>query len=374
MKLLVVQSLLALSPIISPFGTCHKDENYNPVGMQRPMAINCGIDHSKSEPKVPREPRRNGYSMTPDHLVADVKKDFVDPLNTTVYVRQILDGIEGTLNWWGKSAPLSWVFNVDVRIPVIASCYPTVSDVVLLWEGLDCTTSGGCEQTITTTLTQSYQTTEGLKIDAGFSLGASGKGLSASVFSSVSKSWQKTWGNSSGVGTQYTFHLENGERCTPAMAHLELECEADFDTVHYDSYYRRPKDWTNLEERPQFIRHDGPFDYGQWCFKQMVTDEPLVIAEDWHEVLPDDGFSGSRGKIWHRPAEEMNQYRTDNNHIFQSGDIIIRRYGAGIAEEVFGCLRDPKTQTHQKINVPVSSEYGAFQGYVGCIQNVASEL
>ena len=87
------------------------------------------------------------------------------------------------------------------------------------------------------------------------------------------------------------------------------------------------------------------------------------------EIL-NSGFSGSRGDIWKRPASEMNQFRLGSGGpAFRDDHIIIRRArgSGGDLQEVFGCDRSRRHRRRENITIPLSSESGALEGYIGCV-------
>lgn len=251
----------------------------------------------------------------------------------------------------------------------MATCKPVIRGTKRLAQGIACGGGNGCSFTVRLAVTQTYQTTEGLRIETTVSVGASGKGFEASVSTTRERSWEQSWSRSEGAEVEYRFDLAPNQRCIPSMAHVELECDVDFDTAHYDSYFRRPQDRTDLEY--SYNRKEGPFNSGQWCFKQRVTATPLNRNSDWHEVLPNNSHDGNRGDIWKRPGREMNQYRTGSGGTFRDEDVIIRRArgSGGDGNELFGCRRNLRLRRREKIILPLSSENGALEGYIGCVVN-----
>ena len=368
MRLGLVQTLLVLSARIGCRCTDAEDVGHGSDDMQHVMGQHEDIHQKTFQSERPHVPFAGDVPMTRNELIAIVQKDYADPLPIEIYVRQVLEGVHGVLNWWGKSAPLSWLFEVNVRVPWMASCKPVIRGVKRLAQGISCPGGTGCSVAVTFRVAESYQITQGLQIETSVGFGVGYKGVEASVSSSIARSWEKTWSNSNETEVQYTWHLGPSQRCIPSMAHVELECDVDYETVWYDSYFRKPKDFTDLEFR--YNRKGGQFDAGQWCFKQTVSSTPLQRKDDWHEVLPKDGFSGSRGDIWKRPPTEMNQYRTGSGaRRFENKDIILRRQrgSGGNMQEVFGCKRNPRSRQSAKITIPLSSEFGALEGYIGCV-------
>ena len=307
--------------------------------------------------------------LTADALISFVQKDYADRLPVDVYVRQIMEHIVGSLDWWGKSAPLSWLFNVDVRVPWMTTCTPVIRGVSYLAEGIACGSIQGCRHVSRFSAKQSYQATESLRVETSFSVSAGYGGVDASISSTTERYWEKIWGTVNEHDKEYRFDLGPNQRCIPGMAHVELECDVAFDTIWYDSYYRRPRDFTDLEYRYQ--RKGGPFTSGQWCFTQQVTQTPLNQDGNWYEVLPNDGFDGNRGDIWKRPGSEMNRYRTGaTRRLIRDSDIIIRRArgSGGDLREVFVCERNLRNRHRENVTVPLSSQHNALQGYIGCIE------
>ena len=165
--------------------------------------------------------------------------------------------VTGTLHSWGKSRRLSWYFRVDVRVPWITTCKPVIRGTKRLAQGITCGGISACSFTIRFAVTETYQTTEGLRIETAVSGGASGRIFSASVSTTTARSWEQSWSRSESSEVEYRFHLAPNQRYIPSMAHVELECDIDFDTAHYDSYFRRPRDLTDLEY--SYNRKEGPF-------------------------------------------------------------------------------------------------------------------
>lgn len=316
--------------------------------MQRPMIEHANIGREVLRLEEPHVPFTGHDSLTAKELIRFVQKDYADPLPLNPFIRQIMSNVTGAMDSWGKSKPLSWYFRVDVRVPWMTTCKPIIQGTKRLAQGIVCGGGGGCSFAIKFAVSETYQTTEGLRIETTVSAGASGKGFEASVSSTREPSWEQSWSRSKGSEVEYTFDLGPNQRCIPSMAHVELECDVDFDTAHYDSYFRRPKDLTDLEY--SYSRKGGLFNSGQWCFKQRVTAEPLNRNNDCHEVLPNDGHDGNRGDIWRRPGTEMNQYRTCSGGTFTAQDVIIRRArrSGGDGNEIFECRRNQRLRRRKK--------------------------
>ena len=367
MYLPAFQFLLVLSALANFRGSCVEDVACHSTDSQDLTVHHEDAHQVPLQPESSRLPFAGSVPLTADGLIALVRKDFADPLPVSVHVQEIMEHIVGTLDHWGKSAPLSWLFYVDVRVPLMTTCKPVIRGAIRLSKGIACGQSS-CSHSTRFKVTQSYTATEGVRIETSLTVGAGGKGVEASISTSKERFWEKSWTQGSEQEVEYTFNLGPNQRCTPAMAHVELECDVAFDTIFYDSYFRRPRDFTDLEYRYQ--RKGGPFSDGQWCFVQPVQNWPLQQNGDWNEVLPNDGFDGNRGDIWKRPASEMNRWRIGTpRRAIRDTDIIIRRArgSGGNQQEVFVCERNLRNRHRERITVPLSSEVGALPGYIGCI-------
>ena len=306
MRLGLVQPVLVLLALVGYHCIFAEDADHEPTGVQHPIVQQENVQQKTIHSESHNLPFTGHSALTADALIALVQKDYADRIPVEVYVRQIMDNVIGSLYDWGKSAPLSWLFYVDVRVPWMTTCKPVIRGVTHLAPGIVCPgPTNGCSQTTRFKVAETYQATEGLRIETTFSVGAGYGGVDASISATRERYWEKTWGRIDETEVEYTWNLHPNTRCIPSMAHLELECQVDFDTTWYDSYFRRPRDFTDLEYR--YHRAGGPFESNQWCFKQRVSQVPLRLDSNWYEVLPNDGFSGSRGDLWKRPASEMNQ-------------------------------------------------------------------
>ena len=317
----------------------------------------------------PQIPFAGQVPLTADRLIELVRKDYADSLPSNLHPSGVLDDVRGELYWWGKSAPLSWVFQVDVRVPTQISCQPKIRGVKPLAQEIACNNENGCSVPVKFAVAETYQASKGSRMETTVGHSAGARSVEASFSRTNEQTWQKTWNTSNEREVQHTWFLGNNQRCIPSMAHVELECTAAFDVYFYDSYFRRPQDFTDLEYRDQYRRGGGPYGQGQWCFKQIVSQTPLGVTRDWHEVLPNDGFDGNRGDLWRRPGSEMNRHKLGSGGFtFTDNHIVIRRQrgSGGDMREVFGCRR-----VHQRrsgnIMVPLSSDSGSLEGYVGCV-------
>ncbi|KAI4250071.1 MAG: hypothetical protein L6R40_000243 [Gallowayella cf. fulva] len=303
--------------------------------------------------------------LTSDRLIDLVNRTFLVNHPSRILPQSLLDGVVGELHWHGKKQPLTDVFQVDVRVPWINTCRPVVRGTKRLHQGIVCGNSP-CSIRVSFSVATNYQTTESLRVETTISVGAAYKGIEASVSTTRERFWEKIWGRQDESTVEYEWNLDPGQNCVPSMAHVELECDVDYYTVHYDTQYRRPQDRTRLEYD---MNRKASWNGNQWCFAQYVRDPPLRRNENWHEVLPNDGHNqGNRGDIWKLPAPEMNQYRLGVG-AFGPTQIVIRRQrgSGGDGDEVFRCTRNPSTRRQATITVPLSADNNALEGFVGCV-------
>ena len=370
---IILRTLLLLSAVSSCFGERLAGANQLATDGQQVVILYDEADNTTSQSQSSHIPFAGPIPLTAERLIELVRKDFADRIPLDVHVRQIMENVIGILDKWDRYITLSWLFYVDIRVPWMTTCKPVIRGVNHLAQGIVCPngTATGCSQITRFRVTETYQSTEFLRIETTFSVGAGYGGVDASIFTTREQYWEKVWGRTDETEVEYRWDLEPGARCVPSMAHVELECDANFDTVWYDSYFRRPRDFTDLEYR--WNRNAGPFREGQWCFTQRVTQTPLQQDANWSPVLLDDGGSragGSRGDLWKRPGSEMNRFRTGTlGRLITDQDMIVRRArrSGGDLQEIFVCQRNPRTGHRETITIPLSSQAGALQGYTGCV-------
>ena len=373
MHLTIVQFLLLSLAFLLCLYDCRVKADMLPAAEEQTVILYDDVENSTFESQPPNIPFTGPIPLTTERLIELVQKDYADRIPLEVHVRQIMENIIGTIYEWDRYITLSWIFYVDIRVPWMTTCKPVIRDVTHLAQGIVCPnqTVTGCSQSTTFRVVETYQSTEFLRIETTFSVGAGYGGVDASISTTREQYWEQVWGRTDETEVTYRFDLEPGARCIPSMAHVELECDVNYDTVWYDSYFRRPRDFTDLEYR--WNRKGGPFRDNQWCFTQRVSNTPLQNNNNWSPVLENDGGSragGSRGDIWKRPASEMNNFRLSPlGRQITDQDMVVRRArgSGGDLQELFVCQRNPSYGRREKIVVPLASQAGALQGYIGCV-------
>ena len=303
-------------------------------------------------------PMADDTVLSATDLIARVNRSFLQSMPPNVnHVPNTLGNSTATFIGGHNWATVGYMSQFDIKVPWLANCRPIIARPKQLVERIFC---GNAECSISRNIIteDSYSSTEGFSIDTTVSVGAEGKIFSASVSTTIGRSWEKTWGRSTSVGVEYTWHLSRNQGCAPSMAHVELQCDVHVDTVHYDSFVWYSGHDLALEGTRN--RKGGPYPSGQWCTVITVQDRPLRVDSDWTWVNPTDQ---PRGRLWKRPASEMRQFRIRGGTIYDDMIIISRR-----GNEVFGCRRRTALRrTTRGVILPVTEGSNVLPGYVGCV-------
>ncbi|KAI4182360.1 MAG: hypothetical protein L6R41_006030, partial [Letrouitia leprolyta] len=246
------------------------------------------------------------HPMNSTALIDLVRRVYLEPLDPDLGVTAAMENVTGTVHWVGRwRVPLGDVKQVDIRIPRMTTCRPVIRGTKRLHSGIACS-DRPCSIEVEFAITQNYETTEGLAITTTIGVGIDVKGVSASVSTTRERSWTQTWARGSSSSVKYVWNLDAHQHCFPGMAHVELQCDVDFDTVHYDTWYRiwNLKHYMVLEDSGSYHRPGGPWNKGQWCRETRVSETPLRREADWHVVLPDDR---ARGLMYKHPASALNR-------------------------------------------------------------------
>lgn len=262
---------------------------------------------------------------------------------------------------------IRWVFYgvtkmVNITAPWLATCRPVIRGVKALDIPGYC---GNVECRISRIILakETYQTTETFRLETTFSAGVNYRGFEASVSTTRERAWEKIWGRSTIEGTRYEWLLGPGQRCTPSMAHVELDCDLNIDTIYYDTFVHNLGGRLRLEHDNN--RKGGRYFAEQWCTQFRVNENPLRIGQDWKWVLTNDR---QRGRLWKRPTAEMNQYRINGSSIVRDMVIVSREQGrGGDWQEVMGCTRDTSRRRQYRVVVPAYTQHNILPGYIGCV-------
>ncbi|KAL9609608.1 MAG: hypothetical protein Q9167_005632 [Letrouitia subvulpina] len=315
-------------------------------------------------PDEPPSPFTGHGIITRDDFLELAKSLYLDPLPDDPDVYQHYLNTSYRVYYYGKIGLVGDVAQVNIAIPWINKCRPRIRGVKDLWPRLVCTTET-CSLEVTFAVTRDYQATEGFRIETTLGAGVEAKGVSASMSTTTGREWTKTWSFGGSSSVTYTWNLNQGEQCVPSMANVELECEADFDTVYYDTYWRSINGDMWLEWR--YNRQTGPYANGQWCRDLAVEDRPLRNESIWHPVIPGDE---NRGMILSLPGSFINQFRQNQGDFLVRDDqVVIRKLERtpGGWRDIFVCDRNPRERRRETVTVPLSSASGVLQGVIGCI-------
>ena len=116
--------------------------------------------------------------------------------------------------------------------PVVDTCRPVLSDVNPLAAGIDCTGQDSCEFKLELGTSETYSSRMGFRVGTKISAEANIFVVKASIEATFDASYEHTWGSGKTETKTYTYNLKRGDRCTPSMVHLDLECGALVDTVY----------------------------------------------------------------------------------------------------------------------------------------------
>lgn len=300
-----------------------------------------------------------------NELVDDVTQDFLGPLPGQLDISTYEPNITGQV-YWSHTWPAGGdVVQLDIMVPLMSNCRPSVYGPVQLAEGLHCGRDdrSRCRYIRTFTITETYTNTIGFSIGVTAEVSAGHGPVSASVSTSFESRWEHEWSRSDSTSNHYEFELDRGERCIPSMAHVDLECDVVADPVYYDTWWHRNS--MHLEWR--HMRTGGPYANGQWCREYRVREAPLRIEGNWQAVRQGDPY---RGMMWKLPASQMNQHRINSGDPrIRDDQTVIRRVSGhgGDFQEIFVCDRNTAARQRSRMKVPLSSPRGALLGYIGCV-------
>ena len=326
-----------------------------------------GIGQRVLRPDIPRS--AGPSPQTAGELINLTRSTYLDPLPARPDISQILQNVSVEQKHVVSHPPRFDMRQLNVRYPEVRDCRPVIRGTKRLYSGIACG-SEPCSIQTQITVQENYESSEGYRVESTVSAGLQIKGFSVSASTTRERNWQKTWGSGSSHSVTYTWNLPARGHCTPSMAHVELECNALFRTAYYDSRYTFVPGVLQLEW--QHNRKTGRYENGQWCRTWRVETAPLSRLHDWTPILDDNGF---RGQVWNLPAPEMNSYTLrPRPGILSYGDLVVgkvRGHG-GDWQEIFGCEPDWRHTVLEKVTVPLSSEAGALEGYVGCVTGPSS--
>ena len=316
----------------------------------------------------PGAPRSAGpFPMSANDLINLTTRTYLDPLPANPDISQVLQNVSAELWHLRKVGLVGDIKQINMMVPDIWRCRPVIRGTKRLHSGIACGPRP-CSIDTTFTVHENYESTEGYRVETTVSAGVEVKGVSASVSTTTGRNWEKTWGRGSSTSVNYKWELEANGHCTPSMAHVELECDAWFDPVWYDTHWRYPRDRMWLEYTHN--RKGGRFTDGQWCREYQVQTTPLSRTADWFPILEDDRY---RGLLWKLPSSQMNQFRLNaRDPRIEDRQVVIGRVRGrgGDWQEIFVCNRDVRAGSGgglYTVTVPLSSEAGALEGYIGCV-------
>ena len=312
-------------------------------------------------------PFTSNRPMTANQLIAEVDRVFRQPLPfEQVYPPQTLEDIKREVVGEHKWATNGLMRQIDITAPWPVLCRPVIRPIKRLSTPIHC--SGvACSPTVRFRVEERYETTERFRIETTVSAGFGAKGFEASISRTNEREWTKTWSEGSSQESSYTWHLGPWDECTPSMVHVELDCTVEVAITHYDTFlfFNERKGGLSLEGTRN--RKRGPYSNGQWCADFKIDERPLRIEDDWDWVLDSDR---GRGKFWKRPAREMRQFLRNGPHVWDDVIFISRQRGSpGLWTDVMGCVPDRRAAHRSKVTLPLSSDRGVLEGFIGCVQS-----
>ena len=324
---------------------------------------NDSVGQKLLQPGIPRS--AGSFPMTASDLINLTTRTYLDPLPASPDISQVLQNVSGEL-WLSRNIRNGDLNQINMMVPRVLGCKPVIRGTKRLYSGIACG-SEPCSIQTSFTVNENYESAEGYRVETTVSAGLEIKGISVSASTTRGRSWEKTWGRGSTTGVTYTWNLPANGHCTPSMAHVELECDAHFNPVYYDTYWIRRSDTLLLEY--QYNRKGGPpINYnGQWCHEWYVQPTPLNRQQDWFPILAENRY---RGLMWKLPSDEMNRHHLyDHFRPILPSDVVIgkvRGHG-GNWHEIYVCTPDFRNGVTHKVTAPLSSEAGALEGYIGCV-------
>ena len=361
--LLLLSFTLLVSAALSYQSKAQARSREEIIGSDHDISIDIDSNGQKVlEQKIPKS--AGSSPMTASDLINLTTRTYLDPLPANPDISQALQNVSGLLWDFIAVGRTGDVNLINMMIPRVLRCKPVIRGTERLHSGVACGPNP-CSVQTSLTIQENYASTERYRVESTVSAGVQIKGVSVSASTTRERNWAKTWGSSSSAGVNYEWNLPANGHCTPSMAHVELECDTDFDPVYYDTRLIYRNDLLDLEFTHN--RKGGHYHFGQWCEFNWVRTAPLSLQQDWFPILPDDRY---RGLMWKLLSEEMNRHRLyEDAGVILPSDVVISRVRGrgGDWSEIFVCKPDSRNGVSHKITVPLSSEAGALEGYLGCV-------
>ena len=190
--------------------------------------------------------------------------------------------------------------------------------------------------------------------------------VKASIEATFDASYEHTWGSGKTETKTYAYNLKRGDRCTPSMVHLDLECDALVDTVYWDTtwwgkFRQYTRAWT-------WERTGGAVPpYHSWCRDGSIRQDILKQNKYWSPILEEDP---DRGSAWLRSSSELNEYRTNlseplitNEQIVIRNDWDLKKYQSK-SNNVWVCNRFLGSTKEKTMSTPLVGDSGSLLGYI----------
>ena len=298
-----------------------------------------------------------------------VEDDYFLKLPTTLKLEQRRDNVTAykVADRLGQGGAYMGVDIVNLKMD---TCKTVMSDVQELAPGIVCTHET-CSQTYQISTESSYSVTNGYKAGATLTGKVGLEGI-AEIEMSVSfeTSYEAQWSHAQSTTNTYQFNLKEGERCTPSMIHVDLECKSTAGKYQWDSWWV-DKGYLNLEGNWVRPPH-GPYAHNQWCtelwLKQSAINEP-AMDKRWKALLDYDHY---RGWLYMHATTDLNQYIDFPTYPvprLTDDEIVIRRDSkdSEYKNKAWRCSRPTQFDKDATIRVPLRGHSGELLGFIGCL-------